>query len=741
MYEKSETWTIRQSRGFRSFPIILWFNEWLVIDGTTWLHVVKTVIAALLALGIAMLLELPSPKTAMTTVFVLMQPMSGMVLSKSFYRVLGTLLGLVAAIVIAALFPQTPELYLTAIAVWTAYCTAAAVRQRHFKWYAYVLAGYTAILIAIPTVTSPNAVYMSALTRVAEVAIGILCSASVSALIFPITSSDALLQALRARYADLTRLASEAFLGTMDWGQFEKRFGSLVDGMVGLEATRTFAVFEGPLMRSRSRRIARLNNEFSHACSRLHALYQLLRRLRDSNSTVALEQVRPLIEQLCEILAKSKDFSLTLDDTPSQIASRFRKFRSGLAGEIQAQRATLRAADSGARMDYDTATELLMRFVGEFIRYARTYESLKAEFHALERSNVQYAVSTNPYVVAFTFVRTVAAVGVAAWFWEATAWPSGGFAVIGSAIACALTSLSPNAAKQAWQIAIGTVGAIAAGYFYTCYVYPNIDGYPLLCGFLAPVLALGAYLVIRPGATAYGVGFSVFFCLLAGPDNVVTYDPETLINSGMAIVVSTCAAAMIFAVVFPAQMPWLIAKIERELRAQVQYAFNSELHGLDQRFHSTTHDIMAQLRTLLVKDSKRHRSALQWLLAILEVGHAAIDMRRQMRLIPRSEELPPVWFSKIDAVCETLSRVFLEPGDRALHQASDAVEHAVCAVQIDIQSTEDVLRADHARRILASLHFFRTVLLDKYMPFTGRDRQFLTDGARHHLAADDRTTD
>ncbi|WP_206685654.1 FUSC family protein, partial [Escherichia coli] len=42
-------------------------------------------------------LEMSQPRTAMTTVFVLMQPLSGMVFAKSFYRVLGTAAGLVAA--------------------------------------------------------------------------------------------------------------------------------------------------------------------------------------------------------------------------------------------------------------------------------------------------------------------------------------------------------------------------------------------------------------------------------------------------------------------------------------------------------------------------------------------------------------------------------------------------------------------------------------------------------------------
>ncbi|RAE01726.1 FUSC family protein, partial [Burkholderia multivorans] len=54
-------------------------RDWAATDGMIWLHLAKTVLAALLAMGIAMRLEMSQPRTAMTTVFVLMQPMSGMV--------------------------------------------------------------------------------------------------------------------------------------------------------------------------------------------------------------------------------------------------------------------------------------------------------------------------------------------------------------------------------------------------------------------------------------------------------------------------------------------------------------------------------------------------------------------------------------------------------------------------------------------------------------------------------------
>lgn len=236
--------------------------DWADSDGLIWLHLLKTVTAGLLALGIAMLLDLPQPRIAMTTVFVLMQPFSAMVLAKSFYRILGTAAGPVAALVLGALFVQQPELYMLGVIGWVSACIAAAVRFRHFRRYGFVLAGYSAALISIPNVTAPHDLFLAALTRAAEVAVGIVSSSAVSALIVPQRSSLALRHALQIRYANFTAFAADVLDRGIERGQFERRFADLVDEIVGFEATRTLAAFEDPAMRSRSEHLGRLSSEF-----------------------------------------------------------------------------------------------------------------------------------------------------------------------------------------------------------------------------------------------------------------------------------------------------------------------------------------------------------------------------------------------------------------------------------------------------------------------------------------------
>jgi uncharacterized membrane protein YccC len=336
----------------------------------------------------------------------------------------------------------------------------------------------------------------------------------------------------------------------------------------------------------------------------------------------------------------------------------------------------------------------------------------------LERTVTKHAVKTNGYVVGFTFLRAVIAVGAMGAFWIATNWPSGGYAVIGAAVVCALSSTSPNTSKFAAQMAAGVALATVVGYFYTCFVYPNIDGFPLLCLALAPVLALGAFLSMRPSTAGYGGAFGLLFCLLAGPDNVIVYTPDLVVNNGIAVVVGMLASCIVFAVVFPTQMPWRIEKIKRDLRRQMALACEGALTGLDQAFQSGTHDLMFQLRTLLMKRSARHRDALRWMLAILEVGHSTIDLRNETFNMPCAERLQPGWGHALEVMRQDLVDLFEQPDTTTLARALASVETAIRLAQ----ALRGTLRADREQRhrmqrILSYLHFIRTALLDRDSPF------------------------
>src|SRR6202045_2649131 len=91
--------------------------------GIPWIFAAKTTAAGLLALLVAFTFNLDQPSWALLTVFIVAQPQSGLVLAKSFYRLIGTLIGAAVALLLVSLFAQERVLFLGALAAWIGLCT------------------------------------------------------------------------------------------------------------------------------------------------------------------------------------------------------------------------------------------------------------------------------------------------------------------------------------------------------------------------------------------------------------------------------------------------------------------------------------------------------------------------------------------------------------------------------------------------------------------------------------------
>ena len=138
---------------------------------------VRTWLTSVFALFIAFFLQLDQPYWAGMSVWILAQATPGMTLSRSLYRILGTVIGTTMGVVLISLFSQTPELFILALALWIGACTVVSNLLRNFRAYAFVLAGYTAAIVSFAAYSAPNSVFDIAMARGAATIIGILCSA------------------------------------------------------------------------------------------------------------------------------------------------------------------------------------------------------------------------------------------------------------------------------------------------------------------------------------------------------------------------------------------------------------------------------------------------------------------------------------------------------------------------------------------------------------------------------------
>ena len=267
----------------------------LFLDGErqAWIFVFKCLLALYLTAWLSMLLQLQQPATAMITVAIVMHPQRGMVLAKSFYRALGTVAGSVFALLLMATFPQQSELLMLSLSLWVGLCSGGAVLHRNFRAYGFVLAGYTAAVVALPAVQDPHRVFDSAMLRVSEVMVGIVVAALVSDIVWPVRLRDLLQRTEREHYEDFIAFARDCLLGGIPRAQLERAHLRCVRAAVQLEDLRASVIFEDPQARARSSRMRLLNLRYMAAATSLQSLHHLIDRLeRNRHSRTAQALVR-----------------------------------------------------------------------------------------------------------------------------------------------------------------------------------------------------------------------------------------------------------------------------------------------------------------------------------------------------------------------------------------------------------------------------------------------------------------
>lgn len=715
-------------------------RDWWRQDAPTWVYVFKMVFAGLLALGVGYGLDLQSPRSALITVFIVMQPQSGMILAKSFYRVVGTLVGSVAIIVFVGLFAQTPELFLLASALWIGLCTVGSAHNRNFRSYGFVLSGYTVALIGLPAALNPATTFDSVMTRVTEIMVGIVCAALVSALVFPQASAGGLVRIIRARFTAFVDLISATLGGTSDRQQLEATNARFVGDIIGLEALRSSAIFEDPEVRLRSGRLSRMNSEFMALSTRVHALHQLMNRLHANpapGARLAIDAISPYFREVQPLLTRSSGAPVMSAVDAADAALKLDAYKRELPRRVRATRATLAEAMNSDQtlLDFDTASELLYRVIEELHAYTLTYASLTQRHHEREQWEHSYAPKTSMTTALIAGARAAITLLCLSAFWIASGWPSGDVAALNAAAFCAITSASPDPAKSTRTVAIGVVFAAIAGYLYTFHILPRLDGYWMLASALTPVLMLAVFLTTKPAWAGYGLGICIFFPFLAVPDNFARFNAAGYLNEAVALMISLIVTAVAFMLLLPPTTDWTVRVLEKQLRKQVVDACFGKLAHLALRFESGTRDLMHQITMLTASRPALRQVALGWMFATLEVGHAIIELRTELNGIrtDKPELLPPSAHAALKRLRETIPALFAAPDAATLGAAVAANDQAIAEVQQAIGPHYRERSERHRlQRTLSYLHFIRTALLDEQSPLhTMRAGANHASGARH----------
>ena len=478
----------------------------------------KTLFAAGLALWLAFRFSLEQPVWACMTVMIVSQPLSGMVLAKGLFRLLGTIAGTCMAVVLMGFFAQTPWLFLLALAGWMALCTAASTLLRNHVAYGFVLAGYTVAIIGLPAIAHPLTVFDQAVARCTEICLGIVVASAVSALFWPQRVEQNLAAQARRTWEQGVAAARAELAEAQDATQ---GLLAMLGQVVAVDAQRDHAWFEGQRGRQRARALRLLSRD----------LLSLLRTARG-----AMRQWRGLDEPRRAALQPWRDELLTTLADPQ-------------APALEALLQRLReAAGTAPELDNDQRY-LLARFailLDKILLAGRALDSVHtAQLSAVAPSALaRHRDVQTALLYGLRSACALLAVGV---FWLASAWPSAPGAMLMAGVICSLFANRDNAATIGLGFLRGILYAAPVAILVSQVLLPQISGYPLLCLVLGVPLFFAALgMAGPPGVVGTATAFAIHLLVLVSPNNHGQVEMGALLNQLQSLLIGVGAAVLMF---------------------------------------------------------------------------------------------------------------------------------------------------------------------------------------------------
>jgi uncharacterized membrane protein YccC len=588
--------------------------------------------AVCLAIYVAFWLQLDNPFWAGTSAATVCQPSVGASLRKGWFRMVGTVVGAVAIVVLTSLFVQQRAGFLLGIALWGAGCGLVATLLRNFAAYAAALAGYTVAIIAgdeLGAVGGANGdAFMLAVTRASEICIGIVCAGIVLAG----TDFGGARLRLASRLAALVAEIARHFCDTVR--------------LVGAEQAET---------RQMRHELAR----------RVIALDPIIDEAFGESS--ALRDRRVILQgAVAGLLGSLAAWRLTA--THLELRPEARRAAALITETLPAElRAASRAPPAdGAASPWLAAPARLQRIYGEAMRAlialpADTPSSrLLADQAAAMLAGIAQALDALALLVndpgqsrrrrrgarlrvpdwlpaLVNAARVFAVIGAVELFWIVTAWPGGASAITFAALAVIL--FSPRA-EQAYATAMNFMIGVSITTVLAAIVkfalLPNVETYLTFCLATGLVLVPVGALMAQPWRTVLFLATAVLFTPLLAPANPMSYDTGAFYNSALEIVSGVGAAALSFRLIPPVSPALRTRRLLRLTLRDLRRLTRGPIPPTTQDWESRT---MARVAVLPEAAEPVDRARL---LAALSLGTEIIRLRRIARWLGVATALAPV---------------------------------------------------------------------------------------------------
>jgi uncharacterized membrane protein YccC len=659
-----------------------------------WIFSGKAFAAAMLALFVALSLDFEQPGWSVTTVYVVSQPFSGMVLSKAAYRALGTVTGALASLILVSLFAQTYELFLPALALWIG---AGAFVTSYFRdtprAYIGTLGGFSAAVIGLPAALAPETAFDLAVARTEEILLGIGCGTLIHHVVLPRTAGAILETALRGaidRMADI----SATVLQATSKGPRPQALQALIASIFDVDSLRRFALLDTPAAKRADLHIQLIRNRLFSLLALLLSLNDRIGALRRSHPALAATAV-PVMRDAATAIDELQPHTTM----PTGDLARSSPHLPGL---------------TELKQDHD---QFLLRSIllrtGDIVRAWHEILNVEAQIWR-EIPSTTFDETTDlhrfrdlPLAVSSALVAMVAVLGASA-FWIATAWPSGPTAVTFTAVICTIMAGREAPAKGAANFLVMSIAGAIVAAIYVFLVLPRLETFGELVLALSPFYLTCGLMLGTPRLLPFAMPMIFNGGALLGLSNLMSYDFAGFLNTILGYIVGIGIGALALLLLQPTHPLRLIrltiSTILRDLRELADPAGTPRSRSW---FETRSFDrINAVLPKLDVEDAADRRILLGSL-ASLRIGLNLLLVRRLRPLLSASE------MASVDEALQALRELLSGAG------AWDPIQSRLTQLELTLagriaddydETRLDVVQALHSIRTATAQHrpFFDT---------------------------------
>lgn len=625
----------------------------------------KTFAASMLALVIALAMDLPRPYWAMATVYITSQPLAGATSSKAFFRVMGTLVGATMTVAMVPNLINAPELLCLAIALWVGLCLYLSLLDGTPRSYVFMLAGYTVALIGFPSVSEPGAIFDTAVARLEEISLGIICASLISTIVFP-------------------RSVAPAVAGRVDsWLLDARRLSQVVLLREGTNETR------------RGKRLKLATDIVEIDTLSTHLAYD---RLTDRNAVTGLREIRVRILMLLPVIASLEDRLAALGEEALRRQPELKRLLEDLAQWIvsdvsarqPAERIRAMIAERQAVLDDSASweriiiTSLLSRLrelvdlsrdcreLTEAIAGNRNVSTLDLAFHS--EAGAAPVRHRDRGLALWSAAGAAVAILICCAFWIGTGWPDGASAPMMAAVACSFFAAQDEPARFIRSFGLWSLVAIVVVAIYLFALVPAISHIEVLVVALAPTFLLYGFLIARPATAGTGMALAANTATLLALQSTYIADFASYANSAVAFFVGVLIAELVTRIARGVGAEWIANRLV--LSSWITIAVAAERRGKRDRaefaglmLHRL--GLLVQRIAFLSESDRRDADSL----VQLRIGINIIDLRRaRYGLAASTISVIDDMLDQLAIACRSyagggMPRELLTSVDRALAQA------------------------------------------------------------------------